>query len=226
MMAREAAEAGADAIEIRSGERKKLAGKLDEWTGISGLSKIFAEVKKSVKIPIWSKPTTIARLLVSHTGELQYSNPYQQIKTAVDSGIDALTLQAPSPHGMILDLSTGKPKLGKKEGYGAISGTAVKPYGIRWISTITRIVQNTPVIAAGGVTSGTDVIEYIMAGATAVGVYTAAIWYGDAIIHKIVEEIENFMKENNYSNLEEIRGKAHSQLPPLESSFTDWYQNL
>ena len=61
----------------------------------------------------------------------------------------------------------------------------------------------------GGISNGRDAIEFIQAGATAVGIGSATLYRGIDVFEKICAEMEEWMKANNVKNLEEIRGVAH-----------------
>ena len=66
-----------------------------------------------------------------------------------------------------------------------------------------------PIIGTGGISTGTDAIEYVMAGATACGIGSAAWQRGTNVFQKVTFEMEEWMKKNNYKKIEEIRGVAH-----------------
>ncbi|MFA9289298.1 MAG: alpha-hydroxy-acid oxidizing protein, partial [Weeksellaceae bacterium] len=108
--------------------------------------------------------------------------------------------------GMIIDIDARRPILTNK--VGGIAGPAMKPVAMKVVWQLYGAVK-IPIIGTGGVTTGRDVIEYIMAGATAVGV-GAAIYYGGIDVFKnITAEMETYMTENKITSLEEIRGVAH-----------------
>ncbi len=106
-----------------------------------------------------------------------------------------------------IDIETGKPMLGSNDGFGWMSGAALKPIAVRCIADIARAVK-IPVIGVGGVASGQDVIEFSMIGASAVEVCTAAILEGDTIYGKIASETAEWLKSHGYDSLADIRGMA------------------
>ncbi len=126
-------------------------------------------------------------------------------KAVVSAGADAITATNTMP-GMIIDVATGKPVLQNKEG--GISGYAMKPIAVRCIYDLYKTV-NVPIIGSGGVTTGNDALEMIMAGATAVQIGTGIYYRGIDVFRKVTEEIVAFMKKEGYNNLSEIRGLAH-----------------
>ncbi|WP_405113582.1 dihydroorotate dehydrogenase [Paenibacillus sp. FSL K6-1217] len=88
--------------------------------------------------------------------------------------------------------------------YAGLSGPAVKPVALRMVHQVSRRVT-IPVVGMGGITSATDIIEFIMAGATVIQVGTYNFMNLRAG-STLVEELQQFMKEENISSLDEIRG--------------------
>ncbi len=122
----------------------------------------------------------------------------------VEAGADAITAINTMP-GMIIDAEAGKPVLANK--VGGISGKALKPIALRCVAEIAKAVK-VPIIGTGGVSSGRDAAEMIMAGATAVGV-GSAVWYGGVeVLGQIRDELEVFMQKEGYIRLSEMRGLA------------------
>jgi dihydroorotate dehydrogenase (NAD+) catalytic subunit len=92
-------------------------------------------------------------------------------RAAVAAGATALTL-VNTLLGLAIDPETRQPVLGG--GGGGLSGPAIKPVAVRAVHDVTRALPDVPVIGTGGVTTGTDAVEMLLAGATAVGVGTAS----------------------------------------------------
>ena len=66
-----------------------------------------------------------------------------------------------------------------------------------------------PIIGTGGINTGEDAIEYIMAGASAVGI-GSGVWYrGIDVFKKVTDEMKVFMEKNNYHSIEDMKGIAH-----------------
>lgn len=120
------------------------------------------------------------------------------------AGANAITAINTMP-GMVIDARAARPVLHNK--VGGISGPALKPIALRCVAEIYQAVH-IPIIGTGGVSSGIDAAEMIMAGATAVGVGTA-VWYrGVKVFGQIAEELRTFMEEEGYPDLDSMRGKA------------------
>ena len=121
-----------------------------------------------------------------------------------EAGADAITAVNTMP-GMVIDAEAGRAVLSNK--MGGISGPALKPVALRCVAEIARAVK-VPIIGTGGITTGRDAAEMIMAGATAVGVGTA-VWYrGPEAFQQITAELRGFMAQEGYPNLESMRGMA------------------
>lgn len=125
-------------------------------------------------------------------------------KAVVDGGADAITAINTMP-GMVIDATAGQPVLHNR--MGGISGPALKPIALHCVAEIARTVE-VPIIGTGGVLTGEDAIEMVMAGATAVGV-GSALWYrGPEAFKLIKEEMQLFLHKNNIHDISEIIGKA------------------
>jgi dihydroorotate dehydrogenase (NAD+) catalytic subunit len=92
-------------------------------------------------------------------------------------------------------------------GSGGISGKAIHPIAIKKVYDLYKILK-IPIIGCGGIGSWQDVVEFILAGASAVQIGTA-LYKGIEIIPEINEGIFQYLKENGYKSLDEIKGLAH-----------------
>lgn len=122
-----------------------------------------------------------------------------------EAGADAIAA-INTVSGMVIDIEAGRPILANQEG--GVSGPAIKPIAVRCVYQCYRAVS-IPIIGIGGVTTGADAIEMLMAGATAVGVGSAVYWGGIERITMILEEMRAFMSSHGYERLDQIVGLAH-----------------
>ncbi len=88
-----------------------------------------------------------------------------------------------------------------------MSGPAMRPIAVRCVCDICRAVD-VPVVAVGGVTTGRDVVEMILVGATAVGIGSAVYYRGIEVFQKVCEELEDYMERHGHNDLEAFRGRA------------------
>jgi dihydroorotate dehydrogenase (NAD+) catalytic subunit len=117
---------------------------------------------------------------------------------AEKAGAAALCLINTVGPGMLIDKKMVKPILSNRTG--GLSGPCIKPIALRLVHEVYSSVE-IPIIGTGGVTSGDDAIEMMMAGATLVGVGTAVYYRGIECFRKINDEIEKFMTAEKYENL-------------------------
>ena len=116
-------------------------------------------------------------------------------------GADALTV-ANTYLAMAIDSETFRPRL--KNVTGGLSGPSIRPITLRMVYETARAVQ-IPVIGLGGIASGSDAIEYLLAGASAIQVGTAHFEDPGASV-RIVGEIEQFMRRKGIGTVSEIVG--------------------
>ncbi|PTL39692.1 dihydroorotate dehydrogenase [Alkalicoccus saliphilus] len=106
--------------------------------------------------------------------------------------------------GMKIDIRTGRPVLANKTG--GLSGPAVKPVAVRMIYEVSQKVS-IPIIGMGGIYTAEDVIEFFMAGASAVAVGTAN--FSDPYAcPQIIDDLDELLKEMNVSNISELTGRS------------------
>ena len=107
--------------------------------------------------------------------------------------------------GMAIDIHRRKPLLGNI--YGGLSGPAVKPVALRMVHQVYKGVT-IPIIGLGGIMSGTDAIEFMMAGAQAVQVGTATM-VDPTAISRIAREMGDFVEQYNLNSITDIVGAVH-----------------
>lgn len=127
-------------------------------------------------------------------------------KAAERGGADGITL-INTLMGMRLDLKTGKPVLANTTG--GFSGPAIKPVAIRMVYECYKAV-NIPIIGMGGVKDAYDVLEFLYAGASAVGVGTMNL-IDPLVCKKIIEDLPRVLKEYGFNSVKEAIGFAHKE---------------
>ena len=119
----------------------------------------------------------------------------------VDAGADALSL-INTLVGMAIDVNTRRPVLANVTG--GLSGPAIKPVALRMVWQVARAVK-VPLIGIGGIMSATDVIEFLLAGATAVQVGTAS-FVTPGIAQQIAQDLERWMQDKGVADVRSLSG--------------------
>ena len=125
---------------------------------------------------------------------------------AREAGAYGITATNTIGPGMLIDIDSGSPYLGFR--IGGISGPALKPLAIATVFQIFESIDM-PIIGTGGISTGRDAVEMIMAGATAVGVGTAVLSRGMSVFRDIAAETARILEKRGCTSLYEIRGLAH-----------------
>lgn len=120
---------------------------------------------------------------------------------AQQGGADAISL-VNTFLGMAIDVKTRRPVLGNITG--GLSGPAIKPIALRMVWQVSKVVD-IPIIGMGGIMTGQDVVEFLLAGATAVSVGTANLVSPNSMI-EILNELKNYMLNNKIFDIHELIG--------------------
>jgi len=120
---------------------------------------------------------------------------------AEESGADAVSL-VNTFVSLAIDARTRRPRIGA--GFGGLSGPAIKPIALRMVYQAAQAVS-IPVIGMGGIASGEDAAEFLIAGATAVEVGTASFWNPGAAA-KVAQELQEFLIEQQIEDVRELTG--------------------
>jgi len=125
----------------------------------------------------------------------------------VDAGADCLAL-INTVLGMVINLDSMRPHLGGKTG--GLSGPAIKPVAVRAIYQVHAAMPQVPILGMGGVASGRDALELILAGASGVSVGTASFGNPHAVI-EIQSELRELLITKGFPSLKSAIGYAHRQ---------------
>jgi len=126
-------------------------------------------------------------------------------KGVVDAGADGLAL-INTVLSMVINLDTMRPHLGGKTG--GLSGPAIRPIAVRAIYQVHAALPNVPILGMGGVSTGRDALELILAGAKGISVGTAS--FGDpAAIITIQNELKELLKVRGFTSVAQAVGYAH-----------------
>lgn len=155
------------------------------------VEEITRTVKKVTDVPVWVKLTPNVTDIKS-------------IGLAAEHGGADAVVAINTVRGMAIDIESGYPILGNK--FGGLSGRAIKPVAIKCVYDLYEAL-NIPIIGVGGISDHRDVIEFIMAGASAVQIGSAV---GDNIniFGEISSGLKSFLEKRDWT-LDRIKGMAH-----------------
>jgi dihydroorotate dehydrogenase (NAD+) catalytic subunit len=153
------------------------------------LSEVVSAVKRVVRRPLIVK-------LSPNVGAIE-----PLARAAEESGADALSL-VNTFVALAIDARTRRPRIGA--GFGGLSGPAIKPIALRLVCQAARAVK-IPVIGLGGIATGEDAAEFMIAGARAVQVGTATFWDPQSPA-RIARELGEFLERERIGNVGEIVG--------------------
>ncbi len=154
-----------------------------------GVKKVTSEVRKVLDKPLIVKLTPNVTDIASIA------------KGVEDGGADAVSL-INTFLAMKIDINTRKPVLANITG--GLSGPAIRPIAVRMVYEVSKAV-NIPIMGLGGIMSGEDAIEFMLAGATTVSI-GAGNFVDPYTSLKTIEGIENYMKKYNIENVTDIVG--------------------
>lgn len=186
---------GAHAIELNLSCPHASKYGLEVGADPASVEEIVASVKSSVKIPVFAKLSP----MVPDMGHLA--------EVAEDAGADGI-VAINTIRAMKIDTELGMPVLKNK--VGGLSGPALKPVGVRCVYEISSRVK-IPVIGVGGICTGQDALEYIMAGASAVQIGSGVKYRGMDIFKKVCQELEDYMDRRGCRRLSELVGIARGK---------------
>lgn len=152
--------------------------------------KIISKLRKA------TRTTLIAKLSPNVTDIKQIA------RAAVSGGADAISLINTYP-GMLVDINTGKPKLGNVTG--GLSGPAIKPLALKCVFDVYNTVR-VPIIGAGGIMNAEDAVEFILCGAACVQVGTANFVNPRAPL-EILDGIKKYLKEKKVKSIKNMVGR-------------------
>jgi dihydroorotate dehydrogenase (NAD+) catalytic subunit len=131
-------------------------------------------------------------------------------KAAIDGGVDALTL-INTVSALAIDVETRSPRLSR--GSGGLSGPAIHPIAVRMVHEVFRGVARdakVPIIGLGGVMTWEDAAEFILAGASAVGMGTA-LFVDPGLLAKVAHGLDKWVARQRCSSIHELVGQVQAQ---------------
>jgi dihydroorotate dehydrogenase (NAD+) catalytic subunit len=180
---------GIDAFELNVSCPNTKAGGLEFGADPRALAEVVRGARAATKLPIFVK---LSPALADIAGAA---------KIAVDAGADAITLVNTLP-GLVIDVERRRPALGF--GTGGLSGAALLPVGVRATWMVRRAVD-VPIVGIGGISTGTDAVQYLLAGASLIALGTAALRDPRAP-ERVVRELEAWCRAHDVRAVGELTG--------------------
>lgn len=182
-------EPGFDAFELNVSCPNVKAGGLEFGADENSLRAVVAGCRRATRKPLFVK---LSPALADVAGAA---------RIAVDAGASGITLVNTLP-GLVVEIASRRPALGF--GSGGVSGAGLLPVGVLATAKVRKAVT-VPLIGVGGVASAEDALQYLIAGASLVGVGTAAL-RDPRLPERIVRGLEKWCDRNNISSISEVVG--------------------
>ena len=180
-----------DGVELNLSCPNVKSGCMAFGTSYDGVKEVTSQVRKVLDKPLIVKLTP------------NVTDITEPAKGAEDAGADGVSL-INTLLGMSIDIEKQRPVLANN--MGGLSGPAVKPVAVRMVYQVAKAVK-IPVLGLGGIVDGKDVIEFMLAGATAISIGTGNFIEPEISI-KAVEGVEEYMRRHNIEDINSIIGKV------------------
>jgi dihydroorotate dehydrogenase (NAD+) catalytic subunit len=183
---------GADAIELNL-SCPHLKGYGVEIGRVPALvSEVVREVKRRARCPVWAKLSP------------NVSDMVEVGNAAVDAGADAL-VATNTIGAMAVSVEARRPVL--SHGAGGLSGAPLKPIALKAVFDLAGAID-APIVASGGIATGRDMLEFIMAGASAGEIGSAVVTRGEGVFKLVARELADLLEAEGIGSVEEARGMA------------------
>jgi len=168
---------------------------------------VVSAVSKQVgrAFPVW----------VKLPGSTDYPRLVTVAKAAEAAGASAVVAINTLP-ALVLDVDTQRPILGGQ--IGGLSGPAIRPVAVRAVWELHRASLGIPIVGAGGVLAGRDIVEFLLAGASAVEIGTGVLYRGATIFAEVCRELREYMRRHKVKTLSSLVGAAHVAAAPTSQA--------
>ncbi|MHA1482910.1 MAG: NAD-dependent dihydropyrimidine dehydrogenase subunit PreA [Candidatus Heimdallarchaeaceae archaeon] len=199
-VAEKCAEAGVDGFELNfscSHGMAESGGGATIASNVELIKEVLGWVREAVDLPIMVKLPAVVENL-----------PYKA-KTAEENGADAISTinTINCLPGIDIYNFTPYPQVDGKSAFSGLSGSVIKPIGLRCVAGIAQEV-NIPVSGMGGISNWEDAVQYLLAGASTVQVCSAVMQYGYRIINDLKQGLRDYMEEMNFKTIDDFKGLA------------------
>jgi dihydropyrimidine dehydrogenase (NAD+) subunit PreA/dihydroorotate dehydrogenase (NAD+) catalytic subunit len=187
-------QAGLRWIELNlSAPHGRESGAVSQISGRDAVRDYVRTVRRAVSLPLAVKLTA------------QADDPLSLAATAIQEGADMIVLTG-RVQGFMPDIETHRPALNS---WGAIGGHWALPASLYWVSKAWRIVsREVPILGSNGARSAEDVIRFLLSGARAVEIASAAITNGPNVFSSILDDLRSYCERKKIVRIRELIGKA------------------
>jgi dihydroorotate dehydrogenase (NAD+) catalytic subunit len=182
---------GISGIEVNISCPNVKAGGMAFGTDLKATFELLSAIRRATRLPL------IAKLSPNVTDVTEFA------RAASDAGCDGLSL-INTLLGMAIDVRCRRPRLANCTG--GLSGPAIRPVAVRMVWQVAKAVP-LPIIGMGGIVTGEDALEFILAGASAVAVGTANFMNPQATL-EVLSGIESVMAEQGVADIKDLIGKV------------------
>lgn len=182
-------EAGADMVELSIFTR---------YDDPSPMVAAVKNVKSEVDVPVLVKLSPNVNDLVA------FALSIEQAGADGVSAIDAVKA------GIQLDTASGKPLL-RKQGFGRVSGEAIKPIALYHVALLAHYTDLT-IVGTGGISAASDIVDMISVGAEATGICTALIEQGPGFASELNSQLDEFCRDHQVDSLTDIKGRTLTEI--------------
>jgi len=209
-------QAGLRWIELNLGApHGRESGAVSQITASEAVRHYVRTVRRAVSVPLAVKLTA------------QADDPLSLAATAIEEGADMIVL-AGRVQGFMPDIETQQPVLGS---WGAIGGHWALPASLYWVSKAWRNVsREVPILGTNGARSADDVLRFLLSGARAVELASAAITNGPRIFSGIIAGLNSYCERKQIARIAELIGKAadaaltYDQISPKQAGKYPWQE--
>lgn len=159
---------------------------------LSTIKETLLTIRKYTNKPVYMKisphmsdPVAFAKMVIENGG----------------NGVVAINSLGPT---IKIDITSRKVLVGNKDGEVWTSGPAIKPIALALINKVKKAVPNCSIIGVGGISSAEDVIEFLLAGADAVQMLSAAMLKGKDLYEKIIKDLPQTLNKYGFNSVEEV----------------------
>jgi len=182
-------------------EVERLAGQLAR-TGVDMLELVSYDEHDAAAMVEAAKRTAPIPVLIKVSAN--WTNLKEVVEACLEAGADGITAIDSIGPALAIDVETGRPLLGS---FAWLSGEAIHAIAVRVVAEIS-LDHDAPLVGTGGVGTADQVVETLMAGATAVGVHTAPLLQGLEWFGRTVQQLERWLDQRGYGQIAALRGRA------------------